>query len=343
MEERRFRNKIQWFTFLFSILVVWVHSVNGELYLGKGAASAGLRQAEAVIEKGLGQFAVPGFFMISAYLFYRNFSWEKLEIKWKARFRSLVIPYFLWNGCYYLGYVLASRIPGLTDIVGKGAVPVDGRTVFEAVFLYRFNAVFWYLYQLIWLVILTPVLYAFLRSRKGAALLIAGAAACVWFQVDFPLINEDSALYYATAAAFAVHGRKIAEEGGGGNGIFQGLLLAAAGALCGRMYGQTGAVGFLVFCRLLVPLGLWRFTDPAWLPEVKPWMKDTFFLYATHFALVRLVNKTGAALFPGSLAAAALMFLMMPAVCLVFAREVRLVLRKTVPWLWTGLSGGRDY
>ena len=32
--EQQFRNKIRWFTFLFSILVVWVHSVNAELFLG---------------------------------------------------------------------------------------------------------------------------------------------------------------------------------------------------------------------------------------------------------------------------------------------------------------------
>ena len=33
--ESRFRNKITWFSFLFSILVVWVHSANGELFLGQ--------------------------------------------------------------------------------------------------------------------------------------------------------------------------------------------------------------------------------------------------------------------------------------------------------------------
>ena len=33
--ESWFRNKITWFSFLFSILVVWVHSANGELFLGQ--------------------------------------------------------------------------------------------------------------------------------------------------------------------------------------------------------------------------------------------------------------------------------------------------------------------
>ena len=49
MEEKQFRNKIQWFTFLFSILVVWVHAFNAELFLGKGPGAAGLKRVETVV------------------------------------------------------------------------------------------------------------------------------------------------------------------------------------------------------------------------------------------------------------------------------------------------------
>lgn len=34
MNEEQFRSRIYWVTFLFSMLVVWVHSYNGELFLG---------------------------------------------------------------------------------------------------------------------------------------------------------------------------------------------------------------------------------------------------------------------------------------------------------------------
>ena len=33
MEEKQFHNQVYWITFLFSLLVVWVHSFNAELYL----------------------------------------------------------------------------------------------------------------------------------------------------------------------------------------------------------------------------------------------------------------------------------------------------------------------
>ena len=34
MEEKQFRDKIYWLTFLFSLLVVWVHSFNGSCLWG---------------------------------------------------------------------------------------------------------------------------------------------------------------------------------------------------------------------------------------------------------------------------------------------------------------------
>lgn len=254
----------------------------------------------------------------------------------------LFLPFLLWNGLYYLGYVAASRVPGLADIVGKGIIPFDGKTALDAVFHYRYNYVFWYLYQLIWLAALTPVIYFFLRTKVGAAVYIGAAVLWVWLQVDFPFINEDSMLYYAVAAAFAVHRPGLAEENGGIAGRLEGAALMAAGGLCGVLYLRGCGVGFLVLCRLFVPLGLWRFVDGARLPEARPWMEDTFFLYATHFALVRLINKTGAVLFPGSRAAAAFLFVAMPWLCLGLSRTAAGVLKRWTPPLWSWLSGGRN-
>ena len=62
MEERKFRSKITWFTFVFSLFVVWVHAYNGELFLGKTTRGEGVNQFEHMIGDSLGQIAVPGFF-----------------------------------------------------------------------------------------------------------------------------------------------------------------------------------------------------------------------------------------------------------------------------------------
>lgn len=40
MEGTQFRNKVTWFSFGFSLLVVWVHSYNAVLYLGDQSPAA---------------------------------------------------------------------------------------------------------------------------------------------------------------------------------------------------------------------------------------------------------------------------------------------------------------
>ena len=69
MEEKQFRDKIYWLTFLFSLLVVWVHSFNGELFMGTPEAALKVAGIERILGERLGQIAVPGFFMVSSYLF----------------------------------------------------------------------------------------------------------------------------------------------------------------------------------------------------------------------------------------------------------------------------------
>lgn len=74
--ERRFHDQISWLMFLFSIFVIWVHSYNVDLF--SGGAQDGIwslaDRIENFVSVELGQIAVPGFFLLSSYLFFRNFS-----------------------------------------------------------------------------------------------------------------------------------------------------------------------------------------------------------------------------------------------------------------------------
>ena len=111
MSESQFRSKIYWVTFCFSIFVIWVHSTNWELFLGQHGMETeaeAVRRVEYFFGERLGQMAVPGFFLVSAYLFYRNFTMDRLLSKWKSRIFSVALPYVLWNLLYHGGYVLGS-------------------------------------------------------------------------------------------------------------------------------------------------------------------------------------------------------------------------------------------
>ena len=361
VREATFRNKVIWFSFAFSLLVVWVHSYNAELYLGKTEEMAQICRMEHWIGDWISQIAVPGFFMISGYLFYRDFTWEKLRGKWDRRIRSVLVPYILWNFLYYLGYVIGSRLPWMRDVVGKGVIPFNLNAMVDAIINYTYNYVFWYLYQLILLILLAPVLYPVLRHVWSRIVFFVALAGMVLADVRLPLLNADALLYYSAAAASALSpgGRAVVEEAwnqqantdhdhSGRFGALTGTTRAAIGAgllLAAAVSYSVGishalAAGFVV-CRLFAMTGLWLLVPGDKLPTVRDFMRCNFFLYATHFALVRFINKAGVEILRVTPAVPLALFLMMPGLVLMISTLAGKLLRRLSPAVWKLLNGGR--
>ena len=73
-------------------------------------------------------------------------------------------------------------------------------------------------------------------------------------------------------------------------------------------------------------------------------MKHSFFLYAVHFAFVRLINK-GAAMLMGSTVPEWYgpfgLFLVMPLLVLLISTMLEKILRRYMPGLWKLLTGDR--
>lgn len=291
MNEEQFRSRIYWVTFLFSMLVVWVHSYNGELFLGLTGQAAVVDRIERAVGEQLGQMAVPGFFMVSAYLFYRRFTWEKLLYKWKSRVHSVLIPYFLWNFLYYMAYVLATRIPAITRLIGKTAVPFDGGQLVRAVAFYGYNPVFWYLFQLILLIALAPLVWLLMRSNVTAALTFAALALMIWKGRYFPLLNADALFYYSAGAWAALHRERegrFVESGRIGDWAVAAGVLAFLG-MAAVLFGRPGMALWqnplqTVLIRFVMASAAWMAVSLAPLPAAFTWMKQNFFLYAIHFA-----------------------------------------------------------
>ena len=341
MREDRFRNKIIWFSFAFSLFVVWVHSYNAELYLGKTLAAVRVYRAEHWIGDVIGQIAVPGFFMISAYLFYRNFSWEKLTGKWNSRIKSVLVPFIVWNFLYYLGYVIASRLPWMTEVVGKGVIPFNLAAAVDAIINYTYNYVFWYLFQLILLILLAPVLYARLRGRMMGIVFQLIVWILLWTGTELPFLNTDALAYYAFAAYLAIHGKTLVEHGWTRRRGFLGAVLVASSAAV-YWYGLSlAAPVYFVLSRLCAVSGFWLLVPEEKLAPARSWMTYNFFLYATHFAVVRFINKAGTWFFPAVPAVPLCLYLLMPVMVLGISTVAGSVLRRYVPAAWNVLNGGR--
>ncbi|MGN0157570.1 MAG: acyltransferase, partial [Brotaphodocola sp.] len=99
-------------------------------------------------------------------------------------------------------------------------------------------------------------------------------------------------------------------------------------------------VGF-VLCRFCVVAGLWLVTDGCRLPAVKPFMTYNFFLYATHFGLVRFINKAFARKFAGIPMVPVILFFLMPLMILSVNGIAAQIMRRRMPRTWELLNGGR--
>lgn len=346
--EKEFRGRIYWLTFFFSILVIWLHSFNGELFLGATETGVWVDRVERAVGS-LGQIAVPGFFMVSSYLFYRGFTWKKLIPKWRTRVNSLLIPYLLWNLLYYIGYVAATRLPGVSHVIGKTPAPFNLEQAAAAVVRYSYNPVFWYLYQLILLVALAPVIYVLCKNTWVGGVSILTVMFALWKNWDFPFLNMDAFFYTCTAAYISLHrdgwGRAAEHSGEGRNRWLLPLaLLLASGSLAflgqpGRCLYKTAL--FTVLFRLLGVCAVWVVSGYIKFPRTREWMKHSFFLYAIHFAWVRLFNKAGAFILPARPASALLMFFLMPVFMVALSHWIGKGLAQVAPKVFRVLSGGR--
>lgn len=381
MEEQAYRNRVSWMMFLLSILVIWVHSYNVELFAGGlwGPSWEFAAWLEDFLSVTVGQIAVPGFFLLSSCLFFRNFTWEKLASKWKRRFFSVAVPYGVWNLLYYFGYVTATRLPFVQTVVGKEPVSFGFPEILNALLNYAYAPIFWYLFQLILLIFLSPAIYLLMKRKGVGFLCLAGMAAAIHFHLDTSHPNTDALFYYSFAAYMTLH-HKEAVEGTGRksgtpakkrppaknkNGMVSETerILTAEGMkrLAARAIGMLAAVFCLwkaldpaadvlwtVAGRLLAPSALWCLLSGIRLPDARPWMRQSMFLYGIHFIIVRFINKgtalAAARLLPAAWLpeAAALVYLLLPAMAVAVSYGAALILNRWFPVVWRLLSGGRS-
>lgn len=351
MEEKKFRNRVTWMMFLLSIFVIWGHAYNVDIFSGGrvGPLWETADRIQQFISLQAAPSAVPGFFMLSAYLFFRNFSWDKLLNKWKGRFSSVAVPYMAWNVLYYLGYALAARIPAVQQITGKEAVPLGIMELAEAVLHYKYAPVFWYLYQLILLILLSPAVYLLIKNRIVGALWLAALLVAVHFHLDTQTPNTDALLYYSFAAYLAVHGRRLVEAPWDKRQLFAGIGAVFLAAVCFLNMQVPGAdVLWIIGWRFLLPVSIWLMFPGDRAGEGRPWMRQSLFIYAIHFVVVRFGNKICAkvfGLFMGETAmvmASMLLYLILPGIVVAVSYGAALFLGRFVPPVWRVLSGGRS-
>ena len=282
----REKNKISYLHFFMSVLVILIHSINNETKFERFFS----------IDGGIGQFAVPLFFVISGFLFFINIrSVEDTRNKLKRRVYTLLIPYLIWNLIYYMIHLLLK--PGSGTSINE---------IIEAAFTYKYNPSFWFMYQLILLSIVSPALYFIFnlnwRAQRITRLLVVIIVLIVLelsvaFGIDIPYLNEDAFIYYVCGYLLAslYNSGKTKLISRKNILIFVALFVLAFAfnrynynLLLQNAKYYNPFVSTIIIVRLCGAMLLFYFFDLLFSYDSVPkFMSQTFFLYAIHYMIVK--------------------------------------------------------
>ncbi|OQX08466.1 MAG: hypothetical protein BWK76_23570 [Desulfobulbaceae bacterium A2] len=169
-----------------------------------------------LISECLARTAVPIFFLLAGYLFFINFQlsqqgyWDKL----RSRGRSLLLPFFFWNALVMVIVLLAQVLPPFTPYFPEGRALVEKHGVFQlldallGLTRYPIAYHFWFVRDLMLLVLLAPLLAVILRV---AALPFFFVVYLGWVSGSWPLnVPAAVGVFFFSAGAFcAIKGHSL--------------------------------------------------------------------------------------------------------------------------------------
>ncbi|MDX1933301.1 MAG: acyltransferase family protein [Capsulimonadales bacterium] len=205
--------KFRLLSFVSIVAVVYVHAYNlTDRYLLPWTLSTDPLTATAFIQmfvsNGLTRFAVPIFFAISGFLFFRKFEPDLLWFadQFGKRLRSLAIPYFLWSTIgLALVWFLQRNEMTRPAVDTWDLFPPDVR--FDLLFFrWVINPVpfqLWFVRDLLLYAVLSPLLYLGLRYLGAWLLLPVGL---LWFvHANFVILEGEGLLFFLLGSYFAIH------------------------------------------------------------------------------------------------------------------------------------------
>lgn len=135
------------------------------------------------VTEGFCRYFVGVFFTISGYLFFRTGTLEYKD-RVRSRWKSLIVPYIFWNLAVVAMYWAGELV--FPSMMGTSVKPVSEYTFFDWFRCFwdlnegaPINLPLWYVRDLICLVLLSPIVYAFVRYAKIYGVLGLG----VWWML----------------------------------------------------------------------------------------------------------------------------------------------------------------
>lgn len=300
----------------------------------------------------LTEAAVPLFFFISGLLFYYNCSKDVIVSKIKRRFKSLVIPYLLWNTFFFVVYFVLSHWSFTASRMNMIAIPCGLTDIVRGILDSRFTPL-WFIKNLIIYTIFAPIIFYFI-STKTRAMLTLLLTLVITLLLDF---SYDS--YFVWLPVYlqgAVLGRFFYRESSN-QGVdalsrcfrtrASYLVMLCLTGICftGLYILALWYPDSLLLYRCFTPILLWVITDflvGQYINtsfKVKAWMGAMFFIYCTHYFVLNIIQKVAVLTFEPTEMFMTLLMIVTPAITIVLLLLVASAISKFK--VYKILNGGR--
>lgn len=342
---KHFSEKITWLSFIMSVFVMYIHANNlnntGLAYTRKSFDY----NITMLLGGAIGGIAVPFFFMMSGYWYFRFDIFKKSAVKTilfklKTRVKSLLIPYLLWNTLGMLFYMCITRIPFISKMMNVSEIiPITVKTLFKGVFCHAYYFPFWYLQNLILLTALTPLFLYILRKKKLVELIIILFVVLNFFDFSIPLLQLSSILFFLLGSYFSVYHKNVFEKRYTKK---EGFI--AGGVLLFRiivyMYVPNNDIGINSLMLFVSVISLHVAIDFIDKYKLTWFKKQSFFIYASHIIPVTVIMKILSKISTGD-CSASIAYLMTPWIALFIIYIAAKIVNKLMPKCYQVLCGGR--
>lgn len=307
------------------------------------------------ISEILARLAVPAFFFISGFLFFRKtdcFNLSTYVQKLKKRGRSLLLPYLFWNLVVVLLFYLAQTfLEGLLSGNNLSVADYTWNNWLQAFWVGNsgkhmpINYPLWFIRDLIVVVIFSPIIYWGIKRLQPLFILLLGVLWFFNFGIDVTGFSTGSFFFFSYGAYWGIN--KINFVGNYNRFFPYSLWVYIILAVCNLFFRNYDwciyihKVGILVGLSMLISLAAYCLKKHICKVNTNL-ANSSFFIYAYHGMPLALVIKLLVKVIcPQTNMSLILLYFICPIITIVLGLGIYKVLIKYLPKFTALVTGGR--
>ncbi|MFD2598317.1 acyltransferase family protein [Sphingobacterium corticis] len=162
-----------------------------------------------LVSHHIGRVAVPSFFLFSGYFLFiqiKSWSLKVYSSLLKKRARTILVPYLMWNLVAILAIVFKNLTFEYINLGSDGGIEgLKKASLFDIFWITPVNFPLWYLRDLIVMILLSPVIFYFLKYLGKIGLAALFFIYITRIESDIPGISSTALFFFGLGSYFGIY------------------------------------------------------------------------------------------------------------------------------------------